>query len=55
MISRKEEKKQTQKQILLKEGVGLLTNMNDEYEEKKHPIKKKEKEITMLILKFYAV
>ena len=34
VISRKEKEKQTQKQILLKEGVGLPLNMNDEYEEK---------------------
>ena len=42
IISRKEEKKTTQKQILLKEGVGLPPNINEEYEEK-CPMKKKRK------------
>ena len=43
VISRKEKNKQTQKQILLKEGVGLPSNMNDEYKEEKAPVKKKKK------------
>ena len=41
VVSREEGKKRTQKQILLK-GVGLLTNLNDEYEEKQ-PRKKRKK------------
>ena len=48
VVSREEKKNPTQKQILLKEGVGLPTNLNDEYEEKQAR-KKKEK----LILRFY--
>ena len=42
VVSREEKKKTTQKQILLKEGVGLPTNLNDEYDEKQ-PRKKKRK------------
>ena len=42
IIQRKEEKKTTQKQILLKEGVGLPPNINENYEENR-PIKKKRK------------
>ena len=42
IISREEEKKPSQKQILLKEGVGLPPNINDDYEEKQ-PVKKKRK------------
>ena len=42
IISRKEEEKPTQKQILLKEGVGLPPNINENYEENR-PIKKKKK------------
>ena len=41
IISRKEEEKPTQKQILLKEGVGLPPNINENYEEP--PMKKKKK------------
>ena len=42
-ISRINKKKQTQKQILLKEGVGLPPNINDNYEENRPPMKKKRK------------
>ena len=42
IIPRKEEKKPTQKQILLKEGVGLPPNINENYEENQ-PIRKKRK------------
>ena len=42
IISRKEKEKQTQKQILLKEGVGLPPNINENYEENR-PMKKKRK------------
>ena len=42
IIPRKEEKKPTQKQILLKEGVGLPPNINENYEENR-PIRKKRK------------
>ena len=42
IISRKEEEKPTQKQILLKEGVGLPPNINENYEETR-PMKKKRK------------
>ena len=47
VISRKEKEKQTQKQILLKEGVGLPLKMNDEYEEKKPAVRKKRKRDTV--------
>ena len=42
IISRKKKEKQTQKQILLKEGVGLPPNINENYEENR-PMKKKRK------------
>ena len=42
IVSRKKEEKQTQKQILLKEGVGLPPNINENYEETR-PMKKKRK------------
>ena len=43
IISRKDKKKQTQKQILLKEGVGLPPNLNENYEENRTPMRKKRK------------
>ena len=42
IIPRKKKEKQTQKQILLKEGVGLPPNINENYEENR-PMKKKRK------------
>ena len=43
IISRKDKNKQTQKQILLKEGVGLPPNLNENYEENRTPMRKKRK------------
>ena len=53
IVSRKEEKNPIQ--ILLKEGMGLPLNINDEYEEVKNPKKKKEKETKQLMLTFYVI
>ena len=49
IIPRKKKEKQTQKQILLKEGVGLPPNINENYEEK--PTLRKKRKVDPSILR----